>query len=240
MNYKLLSALFILSTTSLWAQNDRLSESFEAPMGGLPADWVVKMRGEGEALIAEIPDTSGRGGLLIQRSQEKEGNATVYFTGLVGAKPASELQDIAGSVNFRFSQMSKAVLSSRGVVLRAQKPLYDHFSGYYLCLDPRGENRSLAIYHNPRSHLEPGELLAQMPLPSNLAMLRDYQLKFEVRGKVIRGELWAVDPMGNPSEKIAEVETQNASETPGYFGLRGAYGNKKASTWFHSLHLEVL
>lgn len=239
MNYKILGALLLL-TTSAWAQGgNRLSESFGAPAGQLPENWAVRMRGEGEALIAEMPDTSGKAGLLLRRSEDRPGNATVYFTGMLGTIPAADLKDFSGVINLRFSQTLKAVLSTRGVVIRAQKLEYDSFSGYYVCLAPRGDQRSLAIYYNPKSHIEPGELLAETPIPANLAMLRDYQLKFEAKGKVIRSELWGVDATGNPHEKITEVEIQEAADTPGYFGLRGGYGNKKASTWFYSLHLEI-
>ena len=220
----------------------RFTESFDTPAGGVPTGWVAEMSNppEGEAMIAEVSKASGLMALLIRRPGAPHGSAAVYYAGTPDGVSDGQLKNFSGSVLLRYQQHPKANSSTRGVVVRASALQYGKFDGYYIAIEPRGDEKGLRIYRNPKDHVDHGEQLAFDPLPSNMQMNVDYLLRFTVKDSVIEAVLSTVDDTGNPLKDVATVRIDSATPSSGYFGLRGAYGNSgPVETWFRSLHLKI-
>lgn len=219
----------------------RLTESFSAPVGGLPANWTPALlrkdnRAEGVQIVA-LPGQDALAALLIEREGRVAESGALYYTGSDGAIVEGKLSDLFASVTLRYSESVNGP-NYRGFMLRANRIDSRQPGGYYVAVAPRGKERELAIYHNPVSHVNQGELLARVPLKAALAPNTDYVLSVRAKGAVIEASLRLAGADENAAP-IASVRTDAATQTQaGYFGLRGAYSNSgPIRTWFRQLHL---
>lgn len=215
----------------------RLTESFVHPVGGVPQGWSVVKAGEGA--IAEIRETPGGTGLLIERPGKTAENAAVFMTAPEGELASAKIADLSATVLLQFRGIKGS--SSRGVVVRAQSDRYNRFGGYYIAVTGEGKDLGIGIYWNPTSHVENGQPLAFTPIQQKIQQNVDYRLQVSAEGSRIEAKLLTVDAKGGAGEVIASAAIDNAEHVKaGYFGLRGAYGNSgPIGTLFRSLHLQV-
>jgi len=237
-----LLALFLGVTLPLEASS-RLSESFSTPADGLPANWKATARGPATATriaIEEVPNAATPG-LLIERTRDGAGSGAVWYTGPELGSPDGKIRDFQASVIFRVEQPPKSNSSTRGMAFRANRLAYDKYQGYYVAVQAWGDKRGLGIYFNPQSHVNDGTELAFTPLRESLKTGEDYLLQVKVAGSEMEAALWKVTREGTKERLLAETKTtDNQNLEPGYFGLRGGYGNTgPIKTWFRSLHLHT-
>lgn len=236
----LVAAIAIGVATTAGAQM-RLTESFAAPVGGVPENWrpaLVRKDTRQEVVgVVALSGADAPAALLIEREGRVPESGTLYYTGSEGAIKNGNIADLSATVRFRFNETVDGP-NTRGFVLRAKRLNYARFDGYYVAVTPRGGSRSLAIFYNPQNHVESGTELASTALANVLNPNTDYILSVSAKGPVIEATLQlAGAPAG--AEPLARVRTEEATQaSSGYFGLRAAYSNSgPIRTWFRQLHL---
>ncbi len=232
----------LIASPFYFSQASRMSETFSAPLHGLPEGWVaVKKGGEAIAAIHELTGTPGTNGLLLQRPGKDPASAALYLTGSQGDITEGKLGDFTVSVTIRFESSPKSTSGYYGIVGRAAKRSYDKNKGYFVAFQPVGKSRTLSIFRDPLSHVENGEELASVPLGEELKPGTDYILQAHFKGPVIEATLWSTDAAGAKHDNLASVSTDAAdTSAAGYFALRGAFGNSgPQGAYFRSLHIST-
>lgn len=234
-----LAGALLLAPASALLAGERLTESFSNPQGGLPEGW--KAAKVSQVSVAEIRSAPGGGdALLIQRTPEGVGSASVFYTGGGAGAPEASIGDLNASVNIRMEQPAKSTSCSHGILLRASKMSYKGSEGFYVAIHPLGPETGLGIYWAPETHVLNGERLAFAPI-SNLAPNTEYVLQVKAKGNTIEGQLWSVDSAGAKKDLLGEVRTDEATQaTEGHFALRNGIGNSgPIGTWYKALHLST-
>lgn len=238
---KLLAVAIALCVAATAGAQMRLTESFAAPVGGVPENWraalVRKDTREAVVGIVALSGAEAPAALLIEREGRLPESGALYYTGSEGQVKNGNLADLSATVTFRFNETVDGP-NTRGFILRSKRLSYARFEGYYVAVTPRGGSRSLAIFYNPQNHVENGVELASTPLASVLNPNTDYILSVSAKGPVIEATL---QPAGAAAgaKPLATVRTEEATQaSSGYFGLRAAYSNSgPLRTWFRQLHL---
>lgn len=237
-----ISSAFLASCIFSLSYGSSLEESFDAPLGGLPANWTISYQSNDSNNITEIENFgSGLTGLRMTRTASN-GNSAIFYTGSSGPfGTGGNIADFSASI---IIQKATTVDDSVGLYGRSQKLEWggantDLFQGYYAYLQ---QDRLGIVRDVERNAIDPtdaDEILATTVFPNGGADFsnnQDYLFNFSIFGDNITVSLYEWNTASSTvGDLIATATATDSTYSDGYFGIASRFGGNNRTVYWRDL-----
>lgn len=232
----LLCASIFLLAPALPMHGQLLTQTFQAPLGGLPPDWsVVQAAGTNKNISAWTngDDVSPTNGLRFSRQDSGGIGANAYYTPTGG----QNFSNFSGSVLMQLGGGNSTHVT--GVIMRgANATGGTAISGYFAGLHRAfvsgvGWRYSLFIDENPATYQSRGTQLDATALTLAGTESNTFRLEFGAQGSNLTAT--AFQWSGTAWSNLGSAAATDNTYTTGVLGLRAGFGNTDGNALFGNL-----